>query len=939
MKNPRKYSHPVGMAILDHLEDIPLSANELAERIDFPREKIYYHIKKLEIMNLIYVAKTQIINGITKKSFLKTNMDDNYSDFSNIGTDLDENEAELNSEFSSIVNDPPHEKEEIDSKSDIIDNDENLESDLPGDDDLIEEFPQESHDISVENDQDSAEDDIIVSDEGVEEDVLREDSDQIDEYPEEDKDTTEENEKNDLEGNIPVDSHIELEQVDDNDSDQSESEDQESSQLAEQENEDIVSEGSASVQPENVDQPTEPELNKVDNASVVDEKVENHSKDSVLGKLLLGEKLPDKVKSEEIQYEDTAEKDELSNIIVIENIEYLIPQADQSLSGIDYIIRSAQRKDGKSITLDDKELLRHHFETERIEKSEGEIEILHESIESEVHDVKQTEKSSKPKTGSWGLYLTRRLGGYYNSVTFSQIDNNIKYLRGTISRQGIKVHDQEVFSVPFKDNGETISDLPSLIIHIYTKRIKKQKWGKYYLAYYTNKYPVEIDPLKTPDIKGKELKSFIMTGMANRLSLDPEKSIMNWVKNSRASGDPQNNYIVSVGDKEIIQRDYEKLIENKIQPRFTTTIAKIQYDLFRYNYPNEKGDVILITFGLSKTYITVVNHWEIKDSRTSVVSANDFVPLVKSAGEEELIFEKEKNGNNKPSSRIDLKNQFEAIDIRNNNKHVAVWEKLVSEIYVTLKYFKQQSHYISDEIFISGSGSLINNIEDCLSEDLGKNVTKLVFPETVKYDENIDLNRDEDFSINIGLLLDPKDHLNLLPQEQRNNAKFIYPLNVTKIVGALLITLGSFFTFNNYLDLQEKKGQLLESRNELDVISQQNTFYYGIAYQLAISDLIIGTKDHDFFASTSVLNNLKFLSSSLPENILLDQCIFTRGDDGENPLMTIKGKISAPGSETNMALNSLLYTLRDSKSLKQVSLRDQKTAENGILLFTLDLTL
>jgi len=222
---------------------------------------------------------------------------------------------------------------------------------------------------------------------------------------------------------------------------------------------------------------------------------------------------------------------------------------------------------------------------------------------------------------------------------------------------------------------------------------------------------------------------------------------------------------------------------------------------------------------------------------------------------------------------------------------------------------------------------------------LGKNVTKLVFPETVKYDENIDLNRDEDFSINIGLLLDPKDHLNLLPQEQRNNAKFIYPLNVTKIVGALLITLGSFFTFNNYLDLQEKKGQLLESRNELDVISQQNTFYYGIAYQLAISDLIIGTKDHDFFASTSVLNNLKFLSSSLPENILLDQCIFTRGDDGENPLMTIKGKISAPGSETNMALNSLLYTLRDSKSLKQVSLRDQKTAENGILLFTLDLTL
>ena len=111
--------------------------------------------------------------------------------------------------------------------------------------------------------------------------------------------------------------------------------------------------------------------------------------------------------------------------------------------------------------------------------------------------------------GSWGLYFTRRLNGYYYSVTFSQTDNTIKYLRATLSRHGIKIHDQEVFSVPFTENGETISDLPGIISYIYTKRIKKQKWGKYYLAYYTNKYPVEIDPLKTPDIKGKELKSFI----------------------------------------------------------------------------------------------------------------------------------------------------------------------------------------------------------------------------------------------------------------------------------------------------------------------------------------------------------------------------------------------------------------------------------------------
>ena len=895
MKNSKKYKHPVGMAIIEHLKDVPLSANELAERIDFPREKIYYHIKKLEKMDLIYVAKTQIINGITKKSFLKTDVGENDSDVIGSVKDLyrpeEEPISDPDSEFSPEGGDVSGEEEQYDSEDDIEETEEDTGQDVPNDD-LIEKLPQE------------------------------------------DKNITGESQKTDFEGDIQDDSDIGSEE--DNNNVEIESDEHDSSPLTEEEDESAVSEDLSSLEPENADQLKELELNEADNDSIIDPNVETPTKDSVLGKLLSGENLPDNVETEEKLYDDTAEKDDLSETIIIENVVYLLPKADQSLSGIDYMVRSAQRKDGKAITLEDKESLRSHFETERVEKSEGEIEISPESIESEIHVAKKSEKTKRQGSSSWGLYLSRRLSGYYNSITFSQIDNSVKYLRATLSRRGIKIHDQETFSIPFNDNGETVGDLPSVIRFIYTNRIKKNKWKKYYLAYHTNKYSIEIDPLKTPEIKGKELESFITTNMAKRLSLDPENAIMSWVKNSGTVGDPQNNYIVSVGDMERIQRDYEQLIDNKIQPRYTTTLAKIQFDLYRYNYPDTKGDAVLIAFGMVKTYITVVNNWEIKDSRTSVVSANDFIPLVTLPDEEELLIEK---GNNGGEKIVETTIQLKAIDIKNNNKHVAIWEKLAAEIYVTLKYFKDQGHYISDDIYISGSGTSINNIEDCLSDDLGKNVTKIVFPETVSYDENVDLSQNVDFSTNIGLLLDPKDRLNVLPVEQRNNVKYLYPLNLARIVGALLLTLGSLFTINNYLNLQEIKGQLSETRNELVSMSQQNTLYYGIAYKLAITDLIIGTKDYDNYASTSVLNNLKFLSSSIPENILLDQYIFSRGEGGANPIITIMGKISAPGSESNMVLNSLLYALRDSKSLTQVSLRDQETAENGIVRFTLDLTL
>jgi len=883
------------MAIIEHLKDVPLSANELAERIDFPREKIYYHIKKLEKMDLIYVAKTQIINGITKKSFLKTDVGENDSDVIGSVKDLyrpeEEPISDPDSEFSPEGGDVSGEEEQYDSEDDIEETEEDTGQDVPNDD-LIEKLPQE------------------------------------------DKNITGESQKTDFEGDIQDDSDIGSEE--DNNNVEIESDEHDSSPLTEEEDESAVSEDLSSLEPENADQLKELELNEADSDSIIDPNVETPTKDSVLGKLLSGENLPDNVETEEKLYDDTAEKDDLSETIIIENVVYLLPKADQSLSGIDYMVRSAQRKDGKAITLEDKESLRSHFETERVEKSEGEIEISPESIESEIHVAKKSEKTKRQGSSSWGLYLSRRLSGYYNSITFSQIDNSVKYLRATLSRRGIKIHDQETFSIPFNDNGETVGDLPSVIRFIYTNRIKKNKWKKYYLAYHTNKYSIEIDPLKTPEIKGKELESFITTNMAKRLSLDPENAIMSWVKNSGTVGDPQNNYIVSVGDMDRIQRDYEQLIDNKIQPRYTTTLAKIQFDLYRYNYPDTKGDAVLIAFGMVKTYITVVNNWEIKDSRTSVVSANDFIPLVTLPDEEELLIEK---GNNGGEKIVETTIQLKAIDIKNNNKHVAIWEKLAAEIYVTLKYFKDQGHYISDDIYISGSGTSINNIEDCLSDDLGKNVTKIVFPETVSYDENVDLSQNVDFSTNIGLLLDPKDRLNVLPVEQRNNVKYLYPLNLARIVGALLLTLGSLFTINNYLNLQEIKGQLSETRNELVSMSQQNTLYYGIAYKLAITDLIIGTKDYDNYASTSVLNNLKFLSSSIPENILLDQYIFSRGEGGANPIITIMGKISAPGSESNMVLNSLLYALRDSKSLTQVSLRDQETAENGIVRFTLDLTL
>ena len=58
--------------LLNSFDRKPLSASEIADSISFPKDKIYYHIKKLLSLNLLYVAETELKKGLEKKKFLPT---------------------------------------------------------------------------------------------------------------------------------------------------------------------------------------------------------------------------------------------------------------------------------------------------------------------------------------------------------------------------------------------------------------------------------------------------------------------------------------------------------------------------------------------------------------------------------------------------------------------------------------------------------------------------------------------------------------------------------------------------------------------------------------------------------------------------------------------------------------------------------------------------
>ena len=66
---------PFTKRILDCFDDKPKTASQIANSISFPKEKIYYHIKKLISAEILFITSTDIVKGIEQKLFLPTGKD------------------------------------------------------------------------------------------------------------------------------------------------------------------------------------------------------------------------------------------------------------------------------------------------------------------------------------------------------------------------------------------------------------------------------------------------------------------------------------------------------------------------------------------------------------------------------------------------------------------------------------------------------------------------------------------------------------------------------------------------------------------------------------------------------------------------------------------------------------------------------------------------
>ena len=943
--------NPIQNSIMMILGDEPLSARDIARQINFPRQKIYYHIKKLEKVNKIFVSETEVVNGIIKKKYLKDTPQLTQSDSeqgvsakdavqeipdTTVLTQKDEvigeDSGSADSDEHEITDDPiqeipdttvlTQEDEVIGEDSGPADSDEHEIADDP-----VQEIPDTT--VLTQEDEDLGEDSGPADSD--EHEIT---DDPVQEIPDTTVLTQEDEDLGEDSGSADSDEHEitddPIQEIHD-------------TTVLTQEGEDLGEDsGSAdSDEHEIADDPVQEIPDVTDSSPLQDQEfVPKVISDNALVQNLMKAKgiAPKPGTENEAQRSqppdappppETVQRME----ITIDDQIFLVPEGGLGHDDIDNRANETQKKSGATMTISDNNMVRGYLRELRLNEIDDESteDDVTQSTEDEQTDedpkknkAKKQKKQKKSFLRSNWLYLYRLLSGYSKTVTFVQKGNSVTFLQATIKRKGFRIHKKQTYMLPLLVNEDTtIQTLPQLMHHVFTENFKLGVRKHYYVAVYSSEYKFEMDFLKIPILKKKELYDYMIMKLGKMFSADPENLIIDWIINDvQDKKAPTRDAICLISDKTPILNDAQYLLEQNIQLRYTTSIAKIQYDQFLFNHgPDSDGSALLLYIGGNFTRITLVNNWKLVESRKSSIGLDDFLELYLKLNESDESIDYES------AREYMLTQPFIGDD---SSPLRTVYEKLISEIKLSLTHFRQKNLLIGDDVLISGIVSTNPQMVDQMNTSLDMDISLLNVPKSLEEEQHEGL---EEYYDNIGLLLDPKDRLNLLPYAQRQTFKFLFPTKLMRVILAGMLVVFATVVSVQYNTFISIKGPIAEKESQVKLALMERDLFFKFLAEAEALKTLARAQEQDKFAAEKTVYLLKILSKTLPENVTLSNLEFGKQDAFFN------GEIVYNGSNLDLELNNLIDALKDNKYITDAELVSSNEKTRSLFTFAMVLRL
>tara|TARA_B100000959_G_scaffold268519_1_gene313322 strand:- start:885 stop:1547 length:663 start_codon:yes stop_codon:yes gene_type:complete len=165
---------------------------------------------------------------------------------------------------------------------------------------------------------------------------------------------------------------------------------------------------------------------------------------------------------------------------------------------------------------------------------------------------------------------------------------------------------------------------------------------------------------------------------------------------------------------------------------------------------------------------------------------------------------------------------------------------------------------------------------------------------------------------NIGLLLDSKAKLNILPDEHRQNYKFLPPARFLQSGVLVLLVLFSLFTYSNTRTLDPLMTLLPQKKEQLARLNIQREIFNDYMYDLRVINGFKQLRGADRVMTNNVLGVLKFLSRIIPDPIEITDLSLIQETNTEKLLNQLyaQGFVSNEMEDMAESINNIMFSLK-----------------------------
>ena len=230
-----------------------------------------------------------------------------------------------------------------------------------------------------------------------------------------------------------------------------------------------------------------------------------------------------------------------------------------------------------------------------------------------------------------------------------------------------------------------------------------------------------------------------------------------------------------------------------------------------------------------------------------------------------------------------------------------------------------------------------------------KKIKILEKQKTDKENKDDEITKDIDYIANIGLLLDPTETLNLLPDQHKKDYWFYMPNRLIQAATILFLFLSTIINVFQTSDLHIKENTIPDKIQNYSVVTSEKKVYEDLINDINILEHYKYKMNVDETNSKNIISLLKYVSNTVPKEFKVTELRVDEPKYIDSPKSSpyadaslsiyVGGFVKMNSSRSKKILNNFQDQIEMSQHFKEIQISEQSGGKKSRTVYEINLLL